>query len=84
MKKARKRIVAQMTYAAEESKMGRTGGNFRETSNFNSTKSRMQYQSSISDSQRENYDGIIQKSKQREINLMNKMLKNEEIGRAHV
>lgn len=74
VKRARARIMDQMIFLDEEN---RRGGSVREASHFTTTKSRMHIESLISDTQREDYDRTIQRAKQREINLMNKMLKNE-------
>jgi hypothetical protein len=49
------------------------------TSRISNEKSQMQLQAVVDDSNRANYDKIVQKAKVREMALMDKMLKNEEM-----
>ena len=82
VKNARASLLDQISHTADGAMNGlskhQSSPDLRASSQFSSAKSKMLFENIVTDSHRENYDKIVQKAKEREINLMNKMLKNEE------
>ena len=84
VKNARSRLLGQINQITESVSNGRmsrqlSAPDLKVNSHFSSAKSKLLFEDIVSDAHRENYDKIVQKAKQREINLMNKMLLNEEM-----
>eukprot|EP01022_Parablepharisma_sp_SALTPOND_P017092 TRINITY_DN265_c0_g1_i1.p2 TRINITY_DN265_c0_g1~~TRINITY_DN265_c0_g1_i1.p2 ORF type:complete len:700 (+),score=132.39 TRINITY_DN265_c0_g1_i1:6628-8727(+) len=83
VRNARNKLLEQINHTAEGSlsRMSRhqSAPDLKGASQFSSVKSKMLFENIVSDTHRGNYDKIVQKAKQREIHLMNKMLKNEEM-----
>jgi hypothetical protein len=79
VRSARAKITDQITSPRKESYDGKTDRNMREASHYTTSQNKMYLEKLAAYKKTENYDGDVQKAKQREIDLMNKMLKSEEL-----
>ncbi len=83
IKSARRKLLEQISHTADGSlsRMSRhqSAPDLKASSQFSSAKSKLLFENIVADTHRENYDKIVQKAKQREMLLMNKMLRNEEM-----